>query len=436
MSTLYIRLPSQAVAGSAPQWLALACPFALVSDGGAIEREGIAPLPELSDTIAGAQRVVLLLAGSDVTLLRVQIPPLSAARLKAALPNLVEEQLLCDPADCVIVAGSVAEGLRTIAVAQRAWLDLLGSTFIAFGARRIAALPAQSCLAFHAAQSGQLGIVTAAICQRDSGIDLTLRLAEQDGLGLTINVEADATAAREVIQTLCAVVPAAPITLYVPQASMHAYQEAADALALQERITVSADNWTRWIAGARGATLDLMAELGANTGPRVDWHAWRWPLVLAAVVLLINVSALNIEWWRMKSEDHGLRATMIQIYKSAYPKESVIIDPVAQMQQKIAAAKRDSGLGAADGFTAITAAFGEAWAGVSAALAPPASIAALEYRERSLSVRLKPVPGKAEGSAGEALTRQMKAALAKRDLTLELASSQPGEIAWKIRSAK
>lgn len=425
MSTLYLRLPSRAVAGSAPHLLALACPFTLVSQGGAIEREGVAPLSELAGTISGMQRVVLLLAGSDVTVLRMQVPPLSAAKLKAALPNLVEEQLLCDPADCVIVTGALSDGSRSIAVAQRAWLVLLARTFTTLGARDIAALPAQSCLSYPA---GQPGIVTAAIYPQDTGIDLTLRLSEQDGIGVAIDGGSDEAAAHEVIQTLCAIVPAAPVTLYVPQSALRVYQEAVnDAPALKGRIGISADNWTHWIAGARGTALDLMADLLTNTGARFDWHTWRWPLVLAAAVLLINVSALNISWWRMKSEAGSLRSAMTRVYRSAYPNESVIIDPLAQMQQKIAIAKRDSGLAAPDDFTVMAAAFGEAWAGVTATLPAPPSIAALGYRERSLSVRLRD---------REAPTQQMKAALAERGLSLELAPERSGTVVWQIRSAK
>src|ERR1039458_9556516 len=117
---------------------------------------------------------------------------------------------------------------------------------------------------------------------------------------------------------------------------------------------------------------------------------------------------------------------MIQIYKSAYPKESVIIDPIAQMKQKIAAAKHDSGLAAPDDFTAITAAFGEAWSSAVVAAGKTTAIAALEYHEHSLFVRLKPVLSRVEGSGGEAPTQQMKAALAKRDLALELGAAQKG----------
>jgi len=368
--------------------------------------------------------------------LRLQVPPLSSARLKAALPNLVEEQLIADPSDCVVVAGGLSDGLRTVAVVQRTWLDLLAKTLIAFGARHIAALPAQLCLP---CQSDQPGSVTAAINDRndsdkDAGIDMTLRLSEQDGIGLAITPEQDESAASVAIRTLCAVVPEAPITLYVPQSLVHAYQEAVDETVAQnnvgqgKRITVTADNWSRWIAGANVTTLDLMAGLGLGTGPKLDWRPWRWPLALAATVLVINAAALNIDWWHMKGETNSLRVAMVQIYKSAYPKDSVIIDPIAQMQQKIAAAKRASGQAAPDDFTAITASFGEAWASAVAAAGKSTAIAAIEYHDHSLFVRLKP--------GGEAPTQQMKAALAKRDLALDLAPEQSGAVVWQIRSAK
>jgi general secretion pathway protein L len=441
LSTLYIRLPSKSAADSATHWLELVCPFALVSHGGSIEREGAAPLPDLSDTVAKARRVVLLLAASDVTLLRVQVPPLSAARLKAALPNLVEEQLIADPSGCVVVAGGLSDGLRTVAVVQRAWLELLAKTLNAFGARRIAALPAQLCLPYQPGQQGQPGGVTAAINEQGADIDVLLRLSEQDGIGLAIapalsqagGRDPHEASAQEVIRTLCAVMPEAPITLYVPPPAVRAYQEAIDRTVAQtKRINVFADNWPRWIAGAQGTALDLMAGLGPESGPRLDWRAWRWPLALAAAVLIINAAALNIDWWRMKGEANSLRAAMIQIYKSAYPKESVIIDPVAQMRQNIAIAKRGSGLPAADDFTAISAAFGEAWASVMPGKTAPA-IATLEYRERSLFVQFKPNT--------EAPAQQMKAALAERGLSLSLGSldlvpAQSAAVIWKIRGAK
>ena len=66
--------------------------------------------------------------------MRVKAPPLSASKLKAALPALVEEQVLGDPADCVLAATAEdSEGLRTVAVVQRAWLEVLVKALLAQG---------------------------------------------------------------------------------------------------------------------------------------------------------------------------------------------------------------------------------------------------------------------------------------------------------------
>jgi len=435
LSTLYIRLPSKAYADSVPDWRSLACPFAVVSNtnlshGSTIEQHGAAPLSDLADMMAKAQRVVAVLAASDVTVLRIKIPPLSSAKLKSALPNLVEDRLITDPSECVVAAGGSSDGMRTVAVVQRSWLATLSNTLITYGARHIAALPAQLCLRN---QADPPGSVTAAIddmgdASLNAGIDMTLRLSEQEGIGLAIAHEPDEPAVQAALLALNAVVPEAPVTLYVPQSAVRAYQEAVnDDVKLSKRITVTADNWTRWIAGSSGAIPDLMAGLGIGSGPRLDWRPWRWSLALAAVVLFINAVALNVDWWRMKRESDSLRATMTQIYKSAYPRESVIIDPIAQMQQKIAAARHDSGMPSPDDFTALTASFGEAWSSVSAT-GKSAAIAALDYRERSLFARLK--------TGGVAPTQQIKSALAKYGLILDLAPEQSGAVVWQIRSTK
>jgi general secretion pathway protein L len=382
---------------------------------------------------------VLLLAGSDVALRQMQVPPLSPAKLKAALPNLVEDQLINDPADSVVVMDSSSQpsgGVRTIAVVQRTWLSIVSKAILAFGARQITAVPAQLCLSLAAEQ---LGSVSAAINEWESkeqqaATDLTLRLSKQDGIGLAImaaptqSEHHEESSASAVVQTLSTIVPVAPIQLYVPQSALHAYQEAVqNNPAFNKRITVFADNWSHWLTGAHATTLDLLAGLGATTGTQMNWQPWRWPLLLAAAVLLVNAIALNIDWWRMKSEANSLRTVMLQIYKTTYPKESVIIDPIAQMQQKIAAAKHTAGLPNGDDFTALIAAFGEAWSSVGG-MGNAAGIAAIEYREHRLYVRLK--------AGTDAQTQQMKAAFATRELQLELAPEQSGAMVWKIRSTK
>jgi general secretion pathway protein L len=421
LSILYIRPPSRAAADHAPHWITLPCPFALVSQGSTIEQEGIAVLPDLAETITKAQRVVLLVAGSDINLLRIKAPPLSASRFKAALPHLVEDQLLTDPSECVIVADQRPGEMRTVAVMQRAWLDILSRTLLSLGARTLMALPAQLCLPH------QPGSISVAAVGQGYDTDLVLRLSAEEGIGLLIMPQEPDTAIADVLQTISAIVPTAALILYVPSSRLPHYHAAIDAdLALSARITLFADHWPHWIAGAQGTSLNLMTGLGGNTGAGMNWHRWRWSLGLVATVLAINALGLNIDWWRMKQEADTLRITMIQTYQSAYPKETVIVDPVAQMQQKITASQRQAGQSAPDDFIALTAHFGEAWKNIVQHMpgrktAP--AIAALEYRERSLMVRLKP--------ESEITSEQMKSALAGQHLSV----SQPSAGMWQIRSA-
>lgn len=415
MSTLYIRLPSHAAVEDSQPGMPLYCEFALAGSRGTIEREGVAALSELAEPVKQAQRAVLLLAPGDVTLLRVKVPPMSGARLKAALPNLVEDELMADPADCVLVAGEAHDGVRTVAVVHRGWLEILHRTLVALGARSIAALPSQLCLPH------EPGTVSAAAIEHGTDIAIAARLGVHEGLGLTVVADQPESAAFDAMQSLAAVVPHAPIALHVPPTRLQDYEESLRiAPALQERIALHADSWQRWIADADRTSIDLMTGLGA-TGPKLDWRRWRWPLVLAAAVLAVNLIALNIDWLRLKREAEALRAGMVQTYKTAFPKETVIVDPLAQLRQKLNAAQRGSGQVAPDDFLALTAALSEAWSAVGKGAAP---IASLEYRDRVLTVKLK--------SGSNVPTEQLDSALAARNLAI----SQPSAGVWQIRSAK
>jgi general secretion pathway protein L len=215
------------------------------------------------------------------------------------------------------------------------------------------------------------------------------------------------------------------------------YQEAANDLSgVNNRINIIADNWSDWISAAQDKAINLLAGRGTKAGPELNWNRWRWPLALVMALMLINAAALNFDWWRLKNETNTLRATLIQIYKAAYPNDSVILDPIAQMQQKISLAKRNSGQAGSDDFSSITAAFGEEWSGISLTTGKQLELASLEYHDRSLFVHLKPLPGSNPGISGEALTQQLKTALASHSLALEFIPEKSGNFIWKIRSQK
>ncbi|WP_409268780.1 type II secretion system protein GspL [Massilia sp. BHUDP2] len=397
MTTLYIRHPARAEGEGA------LCRFAVVLDAGTIAQQGEGLLRNLGDVVAASRRVVLLLAGADVTLIPVQAPPLTGARLRAALPALVEEHILGDPLDCVLVAGPpLPDGRRPVGVVQRDWFEPLVKALLGMGARSVAAVPAQLCLPLLP------GSVSAAIGNNE----LLLRQGQYEGMGLAL--DGNPTLA---LQTARALAGDAPLVLYVPREQLGEYQ--ALLAEAGPGITLESEAWEHWIAGSKSSTMDLVPGLGTAGVAQRDWSRWRWPIRLAIAAIVVNIIGVNIEWLRLKREADAVRQGMSQTFRSAYPAQPVI-DPVAQMRQNIARAKAASGQVSPDEFGWIAGQLGEAVRG----LGRPPTLASMEFRERTLTVRVKP------DTVDPATTVQLRSILEARNMSLE--ESAPAT--WVIRS--
>lgn len=329
---------------------------------------GTANLSELTQQIRAAQSVVLVLAAADVSVLRIAVPPLTAEKLRAALPNLLEDKLLGELADTVIAASANQAGQRTLAVVQRDWLTAWLTTLRELGAQQLRAVPEQLCMPL--ANTG----VSAQLTSTATGISLALRSSEFAGLGLIV-ANSDA-----VLPSLRSLIATGAITLYVAPADLTHYQTlCADDRELQ----VLAKNPTQYQACA----LNLVAELPEFAHTPWQFKAWRVPLALAAGLLLVNLTALNFTWWQQAREAAQLRGSLRNLYLNAYPKETVVLEPLLQMRQKIAAAQRAAGQLAPDDFTTLTAAFAEAWASVKPA--ENSQISELNYANQRLTITLK-----------------------------------------------
>lgn len=403
MSKLLIHIPAQVTAQTPQALLSRRCAYTLLSKHDVIERVGNATLGELATTIATAKQVILLLAGVDVTLLRMQVPPLSAAKLRSALPNLIEDRLLEDVSTCVVSCTANKGTMQTVAVTRRVWLELLLKTALGLGAQRVSALPSQLSLPLLESQ------VSATLQDTGSAMSLILRLSEHEVMGIVIDPAAG------LLNTLRTLVPEAPITLFLAS-DMHAQFQTE--LATDSGITIKALNDTHLLLP--DPALNLVAGIASASHRNWNWRPWRWPLLLAGALIVLQTLALNLDWWHLSREAHDLRSSMNQLYLASYPNESVILDPLIQMQQKIAVLRHDVGLSSADDFNSLTAEFGVVWA--SSASTP--SISALEYHDRSLKILLK------SAYASNAI----RAALAQRGLTLEVAPDS--ELTWIIRSQK
>ena len=144
MSTLIVFLPPRDPAVPSQEWQLPEMPFLLLDKNGRKERAGRAALafqPRASTT-------VLIVAARDVLMLAAALPPLKGQRLRQALPNVVEDQMIQDPQTCHIALDPqpLADGARVLAVIDRGWFRFIVDAFAAAGHRNLRAVPVTRCL--------------------------------------------------------------------------------------------------------------------------------------------------------------------------------------------------------------------------------------------------------------------------------------------------
>ncbi|MDE2429156.1 MAG: hypothetical protein KGM99_10530 [Burkholderiales bacterium] len=406
-STLYISLPSRVAAQGRPDWTTQALPFALMSDDGRMQQQGNKSLVELKALAVGVRQLSLLLAASDVSMLTVKVPPMSAAKFKAALPNLIEEQITCDPADAVIVATAIVEGQASAAVADRAWMESIAKMVKDWPVKKITAFPAQLAMVYARDAEKTASVL---IEEKDGTRELLIRTGTVAGLGLTLDSD------NEVLPMVSLLTQQVATRIYVAANSLDAWRASAQQLGLNGQMTFAVAEWPMRVAGIDAQTPDLMTAIADVHKAHVDWTQWRWPLRLLAAVVLVNLAGLNFEWFTMKREARNLQNALTQTYRNSFPKETTILDPLAQMQQKVNLSKRLSGQLAPDDFAVLAAQFAQTWDRVMPG--KTSSIAGIEYKDRGLMVKIK--------SSENVPVDQLRAALAEQ--SLNIASSSDGSL--------
>ena len=418
----YLQLPPRAALNKTQPIAGVALPYAVAARGKLLQT-GILPLSQLHRQLSTAHTVVLLMAATDVTLLRVQVPPLPAHRLHLALPALVEDRLIGDAADCVMAAGREAQGRRVIAVVQRDWLLSWTTVLRESGMSRIRALPVQLCLPMPAER------LSAALMVNSDAMELVIRYGADEGIGLPLMNADDVTLPDQVLALLATLAGEQAVDLSLPADFIGELESAIASGRHPVKIHALHElNWASLIEAAADAGPDLMAGLSEPEATGIHWQRWRWPLRLALLLLILNIVALQIDSWRLQSEADDLQQAMVTTYQRAFPNETAVVDPLAQMQQKIATSRRQAGESLPDDFLGLAAAFGDAWATVQTETGVgPQVIAALAYRDQTLEVRFKP---EAKPSVETA-----QPAFAARSLQVRATESQGGASIWQVRSA-
>ena len=418
-TTLYVRLPHRPHDQPQP-WQPGPLPFALVSHAAAdrgrrvgaarpastagvqLLREGHAAVADLP----AADRLVLIVAASDVLLTSAAVPPLAPARLRLALPNLVEDALASDTGPCHIAVGPVLDSdapragprRRLLMVADRAWLRAVLDAFATHRHRARHVLPAQLCVPLAGPVDTEAGPVqpAALVVEADTTLlaaeplldttaapapaagthrwHVTVRTGPHAGYGLLLGH--DALAAWQAL---------APAGLWYGDRDALA-QAPVPALRTEPR----SPGWPLWIEGAQACLRDpslnlAQFEFAQGRADRWNLRAWRLPLALAAALLLVQILGMNLHWLLLRNEARHLEASQLQVLHTAFPQVPVVIEPPLQMRRQVEQLRLASGRSTPDDFLPLADRFAQA-----AGFLAPDALQGLEYRSRTLFVTLKP----------------------------------------------
>lgn len=427
-STLYLHLPSRAVATSLEKWSDLNWPYCLANDKQVLE-SGQQSLSSLALLSGRVQRLVLLLSAADVSFFALKVPPIPYAKLKLALPNLLEEQVLSDPTELLFVPSLPQHGICAVAVVSRDWMEQVLQAVAILGIPRVSAY-SQADVLIAQAERAVVYVETAA--QTDAIIEIGVkppcseqggeeeseqqaRLARSLPLGMSLDLRSlpDPAQRNEAIQqALQILVPDGSLKLHLDaslQAQSSALLQANPEWAAETELQKL--DWPTRIAGMSASSLDLSANLKLEGKSTLDWRRWRWSVILASLICFVGVLALNLEAWKLQREYTQIRQSMLASYRATFPKEPGLQDPLLQMQQKVNAARKLTGQSSQDDFLVLSAQFAQVWDLVQGAQMT-ATVAQLEYREKSLWVTPK--------AGTELQVDRLRQALQEKSLHLEV----------------
>ncbi|ADG17197.1 type II secretion system protein GspL [Paraburkholderia atlantica] len=435
MSTLIVLLPPRDPAVPSQEWQLPELPFVLLDKAGRTQRAGrsaLALLPRANTT-------VLMVAARDLLLMPATLPPLRGPKLRQALPNIVEDQLIQDPQTCHIAVDpqGLGEGRHLLAIIDRGWFRFICEAFTTAGHRSLRAVPVTRCLP------------PAPVTEAAANVDETVEAREPvtagaanvatslPGVAPVVAPEAPsivpmvAAVLGAVVQTAPALLVEGAVDSGVPRVELAIARgvqgEGLAAPANAVNATLSA------LAGAAPVSLYMLTEVPGNepnhptTSParlashihgasplpfeqlarralecrfdlcqfefasqpwrldRATLRRLRLPIVLAVAALVVAIIGANVQWLMLARQRDAINTQMTELLLNTFPKTTVVLDAPDQMARQLQQLRVAAGELSPEDFLSLAD-------GLARSLSPlPVNgIAALDYHEHRLDVTFKP----------------------------------------------
>jgi len=332
-----------------------------------------------------AAAVDVVFDSADVFVTAIEAPKLSDAKLRQALPNLLEDRLLSESSDLhfAFEPPARASGSTTLAAQPKIAVSvidrgLLTRTLDVFNETGIRVRAAYS--EIYVVPAPAAGVLAVRV-DRGRGI---ARSGRHEGFAFDL----DGTGLPP------------PVALAVRQLGIKRVwafgRDAAKLQGLGQEAVVQVDASQRDVdLGAADAAVNLLQGPFAQGGlfgglsvagmPKLSFATLKAPLIWAAVAIATFIVGMNVYFYKLETEVRDLRASMETAFRSAFPEATAVVDPVLQTQRQLGGLRARAGLASADDFSVLNAQLAQLLSS-----APLGSVAGLEFREGSLKVKFKP----------------------------------------------
>ncbi len=377
--------------------------IAVGDDGSArVERGAIASLPK-------SRRVDLVFDSRDVFAATIPAPKLAEAKLRQALPNLLEDRLLADPAD-LHFAFQLSDAALSVCAIDRATLSRV---LEAFAQARIAVRAAYSTIYTVPPPTDDAVALRVPPGNEQRDPHGMVRTDRDQGISLSLDETGGSTLAllqRRRPFTRLRAYGAVPDPLRASAAEIGIAIEACG-------IGVDAPNPAEAVNLLQGAYAVGSGITGRWADGLLRAGSWKAPAAWAAACAVIAVVGLNATWLKLDAQARDLRQSIRHAFRDGFPQETTVIDEVLQARRDVAGLSARAGIPSPDDFPAL-----DAQATRLLAEAPVGIVSSIEYSHHAYTIHFR------AGTLNATLRNALEARAGAQGLGLRFGSGETLQI--------
>ena len=295
-------------------------PWALLDDAGALQQSGLGSLSGMPH----ADECVAIVSATDVLCVSQTLPKLKARQLETALPLLLEEFILGEPADNHVVPGKLLEDGRTVLYAiDKIWLRQFVEACSLTRIRLRRVLPEYALLPV---QDGKWSVLW-------DGVSGYIAMSHYRGSMLGHGDAQHAPAG--LMLHLASSQPSPAVRVFSPIASSGEQPVLPewDGVVLDQ--SVQTFDWRTLRLNA-----DMPNLLWGKFAAPIRLQEW-WPKIrplagLLLLVLAIETIGYNLQWWSLLHEKNQLQRAMNSVFLETFGNDMEVMDAPLQMRRSLA----------------------------------------------------------------------------------------------------